>query len=273
MGSQPALRGKVALVTGAGRMRGIGRQIALALAREGCDLALNGSGSDPASWPEGERASGWRGLESVAEEVRALGRRALILTADLRNSAAVDAMVATTVADLGRLDILINNAAAARGADRTDVTGLSDELWLDVLDVKLNGAFYCSRAAARQMIAQGDGGRIVNISSIMGKLGQRATSAYAVANTGLQMLGAVMARELGRHRIAVNSLCVGITDTARIDDLGRGDKFRAMVRRSVPLDRPADPSEIGGVVAFLCRDDGGYITGQSINVDGGFLVH
>jgi 3-oxoacyl-[acyl-carrier protein] reductase/meso-butanediol dehydrogenase/(S,S)-butanediol dehydrogenase/diacetyl reductase len=273
MSGQGQLAGKVALVTGAGRQRGIGRQIALALAREGADLVLNGSGSHPSTWPPEEQASGWKGLESVAEEVRALGGRAHIAVADLRDSAAVDGMIAKAVSVLGRLDILVNNAAAPRGADRTEVTKLSDELWLDVLGVKLNGAFYCSRAAARQMIAQGQGGRIINISSVAGKRGNPATSAYAIANTGVQMLGAVMARELGQHGITANSLCVGVTDTARIDDMGRGEAFQKLIRRIVPLNRPADPAEIAGVVAFLCRDEGGYITGQSINVDGGIVVH
>src|SRR5438105_2143974 len=112
------LDGKVAIVTGAGRMRGTGHSIAIALAEAGCDVVLNGTGSPPERWPESERAAGWRGLESVAGEIRALGRRALPIVADLRDAAQVEAMVARTVTELGRVDILVNNAAAPRGADR-----------------------------------------------------------------------------------------------------------------------------------------------------------
>ena len=267
------LDGRTALVTGAGRMRGTGHSIALALARHGCDVALGGRGSSPGTFPDSELAAGWRGLDSVAEEIAALGRRAVPVIADLTRPAEVDRMVDEAAGYFGRLDILVNNAAAPRGADRTDVVTLSDELWLNVLDVKLNGAFYASRAGARRMIAQGQGGRIVNISSIGGKLGSARGAAYSVANAGLQMLGACLSRELGAHRITVNSLCAGVVDTSRIDDMGRGEAFDAFIAAHVPLNRVGSPEEIGEVTAFLCSEAGSYITGQSINVDGGYVIH
>ncbi|MFU8945488.1 SDR family NAD(P)-dependent oxidoreductase [Mycetocola zhadangensis] len=268
----PPLTGTVALVTGAGRERGTGHTIAVALAEAGCDLALHGSGSDPGTWPESEKTSGWRGLDSVADEVLALGRRAFVVHADLRDSAQVDDMVDGVVDSLGRLDTLVNNAAAPRGADRRPVVELSDSQWSNVLDVKLDGAFYCSRAAARRMISQKSGGRIVNISSTAGKRAHRDVAAYAVANAGLQMLGASLSQELGRHRITVNSLSVGAVDSSRIDDLGRGREFDEFIARNNPLQRVGSLKEVADVVVFLCGDGGAFITGQSINVDGGAVA-
>jgi NAD(P)-dependent dehydrogenase (short-subunit alcohol dehydrogenase family) len=268
-----ALDGKVAIVTGAGRMRGTGHSSAVALAEAGCDVVLNGSGSPPERWPASERAAGWRGLESVADEIRALGRRALPIVADLRDAAQVDAMVARTVAEFGRVDILVNNAAAPRGADRVPVVDLPDEQWHGVLDVKLDGAFFCSRAVARRLIRQREGGSIVNISSTAGKMGGAATAAYSVANAGLQMLGASLAHELGHHNIRVNSLCIGVIDTSRVDDMGRGEVWQRMINDNIPLKRAAGPEEVGAVVVFLCSPAGAYITAQSINVDGGWVIH
>ncbi len=266
------LAGKVALVTGAGRMSGTGHSIALALAARGCDVVLNGSGSNPASWPAGEKAVGWKGLESVAEEIAALGRRSQVAVADLTSCEQVEAMIDAAVAKFGRLDILVNNAAAPVGEDRKPIVDVSTAAWLRVLDVKLNGAFYCSRAAARQMVKQGQGGSIVNISSIGGKLGGGGAAAYGVANAALQSLGASMARELGKNAIRVNSLCIGVIDTSRIDELPDATR-QAYTDSWIPLRRLGTPEEIGDVVAFLCSDPGSYITGQSINVDGGVVIH
>jgi 3-oxoacyl-[acyl-carrier protein] reductase len=268
-----SLEGRVAIVTGAARMRGTGHSIAVALASHGCDVVLNGSGSRPEQWPASEQSMGWRGLESVADEIRSIGRIAVIAVADLRYSDQVDRMISSTVHELGRLDILVNNAAAPRGIDRVNLVELSDDIWQNVLDVKLRGAFHCSRASARVMIAQGNGGRIVNISSSAGKQGAPQMAAYSVANAGLQMLGACLARELGEYGITVNSICVGPVDTSRIDDMGRGEAFDSFITRNVPLNRVGTPEEIAEVVAFLCSDRGSFITAQSINVDGGLVIH
>jgi len=268
-----SLTGKIAVVTGAGRMRGTGHSIALALAREGCDLVLHGSGSSSGSWPQSERDAGWRGLDSVADEVRALGRRALVLTADLRDSAQVDAMVAAAVGEYGRVDILINNAAAPKGADRTEVVSLPDEVWRNVLSVKLDGAFHASRAVARHMIERGGGGRIVNISSGAGKEPQAKGAAYSVANAGLQMLGASLALELAPHGVTVNTLCPGVIETSRIDDLVSSEGYAGYLAASVPMNRAGTPEEVADAVVFLCGDGAAYITAQSINIDGGMISH
>ncbi|WP_238592427.1 MULTISPECIES: SDR family NAD(P)-dependent oxidoreductase [Comamonas] len=162
--------GKVAVVTGAGRMRSIGRPIALALAQAGCDVVLTGTGRAPDTYPEDEREAHWRDIESVADEIRQLGRRALPVVSDVSNPVSINALLARTVAEWGRVDFLINNAGAARGDDRIPVTELSINTWHRVMNVNLNGTFYMSRAFAKQMGAQGEGGVIINISSLAAQL-------------------------------------------------------------------------------------------------------
>ena len=165
------LEGKVAFITGAGRLRGIGRAAAIALARLGADIVITGTGRDPASFPEDEKAIGWRDVESVAEQVRAQGRRALPLVFDVTDAAQVEAAVARTVEELGRVDILVNNAAVARGEDRTAVELLEPDVFQRVVDVKVRGTFLCTQAVIKRLYAQGEGGKIVNISSVAGKRG------------------------------------------------------------------------------------------------------
>ena len=130
---------KVAVVTGAGRMRSIGRPIAVELARQGCDIVLTGTGRAPENYPDDEKAAGWRDIDSVADEVRAEGRRALPLVSDVADYEAVEDLLDTTLAEFGRVDFVINNAGAARGSDRVPVVELDPELWRVVLDVNLNG--------------------------------------------------------------------------------------------------------------------------------------
>ncbi len=140
------LDGKVAIVTGAGRLRGIGRAAAVALAKQGADVAVTGTGRDPKTFPEDERRAGWRDVESNAEQVRAQGRRALPLTGDVANAGDVQRMVETTLKELGRVDILINNAAYARGPDRVPVTQLDERLFRRVLEVKGVGTVYIRKS-------------------------------------------------------------------------------------------------------------------------------
>lgn len=267
------LDGQVAIVTGAGRMRGTGHSIATVLAAHGADIVVHGSGSGPESWPQSERDAGWNGLESVAEEVRALGRRALVTPADLRNSAEVDAMVASAVAEFGRVDILVNNAAAPKGADRVPVVEMTDDTWSQVLGVKLDGSFYCARAVARQLIKQNTGGRIINISSVAAKIAKLNISAYSVANAGLQMLGANLSKELGPYGVTVNSLALGPIVSSRIDDLGDGEEFAAYIASIIPLNRAGTPDEVGEIIAFLCSRNASYISGQTFNIDGAWDAH
>jgi 3-oxoacyl-[acyl-carrier protein] reductase len=263
------LAGKVAIITGAGRMRSIGRPIAKLLGQAGADVVITGTGRRPQDYPEDEKAVGWRDIESVADEVRQLGARCLPLVADVRDENAVEHTVRRTVAEFGRLDILVNNASAARGPDRVPVTEMPYQVWRNVVLTNLDGTFLMSRAAARQLIAQGDGGSIVNISSIASKLAPANTAAYAASKAAINALSRSMALELAPHKIRVNAVCPGIIDTFRMDDLGRGERWQNFVKTMIPLGYPGDGSECAEFVLFLVSERGKWITGQAINVDGG----
>ncbi|MCS6924812.1 MAG: SDR family oxidoreductase [Candidatus Binatia bacterium] len=266
------LDGKVAIVTGAGRLRGIGRATALALAKLGADLVVTGTGRDPARFPPDEQAVGWRDIESTAEQVRQVGRRCLPLVANVADKADVQRTVAATVAEFGRIDILVNNAAFARGPDRVPVTELSEELWRKVLDIKLTGSFLMCQAVLPIMINQGQGGCIINVSSIAGKRGFANMAAYCTSNAGIQGFTQALAIELAPHNIRVNAVCPGIIDTSRMDDLGRGETWQTIIQQTVPLKRAASDEEVGKFIAYLCTPDVAYMTGQSINFDGGVVM-
>ncbi len=263
------LAGRVAIVTGAGRMRSIGRPIAKMLGQAGATIVITGTGRHPEDYPEDEKTAGWRDIESVADEIRRLDARCLALVSDVRDEGAMDQLVRRTVAEFGRLDIVINNASAARGPDRVPVTEMPYEVWRKVMVTNVDGTFLLSRAAARQMIAQGEGGSIVNISSIASKLAPPNTAAYASSKAAINALSRSMALELAPHRIRVNAVCPGIIDTFRMDDLGRGERWRNFVKTMIPLGYPGDGSECAEFVLFLVSERGKWITGQAINVDGG----
>ena len=177
----PEFDGKVAIVTGAGRLRGIGRGAAIAFAELGADVVVTGTGRDPSRYPDDEKAVGWRDVESTAEQVRALGVRALPLVVDVTNEDAVQMMVDRTLEEFGRVDFLVNNAAWARGPDRVSLFDLDPGILQNVLDVKIYGGFYCSRAVGRVLLEQGEGGAIVFVSSTSGKRGGANGLAYNAA--------------------------------------------------------------------------------------------
>jgi 3-oxoacyl-[acyl-carrier protein] reductase len=266
------LSGTVAVVTGAGRMRSIGRPIAVELARAGCDVVLTGTGRSPERYPDDEKTAGWRDIESVADEVRALGRTAITAVSDVADLDAVEALASRTIDELGRVDILVNNAGAAKGEDRKPVIDLDPRLWRTVLDVNLTGSFLMSKVFGRLLVEGGRGGSIVNISSIAGKALSPSTAAYAASKAGLQALTACMAGEVGTAGVRVNAICPGIIDTSRMDDLGRGDVWDELVRTRVPLGRAGTGDDIAHIVVYLCSDQGAWVTGQSWNVDGGTVV-
>jgi 3-oxoacyl-[acyl-carrier protein] reductase len=265
------LEDRVAVVTGAGRMRSIGRAIAVELARAGCDVVVTGTGRGLASRPDDEVAADWRDIESVAEEVRALGRRALPVVCDVSDEASVDALLARVVAELGRVDVVVNNAAASRGADRQPVLEVPVEAWDRVVSVNLRGTFLMTRAFGRRLVEQDEGGSIINISSIGGKLGGPGTAAYSASKAGVQSLTSSSAKELGRHRIRVNAICPGVTETGRLDDQ-TPEAWQAYVAANLPLGRAGTPQEVAATAVFLASDQAAWITGQSWNVDGGQLT-
>ena len=268
-----ALAGKVAIVTGAGRHKGIGRYIALALARGGADVVVTGSGRDPETFPDAEKEIGWRDIDSVAEEIRAMGRRSLALVTDMTKSADAERLADETVREFGRIDILVNNAAAGRGRDRVPVIQLEESEWRRVLDLNLTGAFLLTKAVAAKMVEQGEAGRIVNISSILGRQGMVTSSAYSASKAGLLLLTQVLALELASHKINVNAVCPGLIGTSRMDDVTAPGPIRDQVMRTTPLGREGYPEEVGDLVAFLCGPGGAYITGQTINIDGGRVMN
>ena len=267
------LSGRVALVTGAGRYRGIGRDTALALARAGVDVAVTGTGRSPDTFPDDEKAMGWRDIESVADEVRAMGRRALTIVADLSDGAQARGIVEKTAAELGSVDILVNNAAFAMANDRVPIVELDDAIWHRVLDIKIHGSYYASKAAAKEMIRQGTGGSIIMISSIAGKIHPATFAAYVVANMGLQGLTGSLSKELGPHHINVNSVCPGVIDTSRWDNkrdnTPGGREHWERLESNIPMGRPGTGVDVANMVVFLCSDEGRWVSGQSINVDGG----
>lgn len=267
------LDGKVAMVTGAGRLRGIGRAMCVALAKRGADVVPVGTGRSPEAYPPDEQAAGWRDIESTAEQVRALGRRALPLVGDVSSSGDVDRMVQATLAEFGRVDILVNNAAFRRGEDRVSIDQLDEDVWRRVLEVKATGTFLLTKAVGSVLIRQGQGGSIVNMSSVAGKRASPITAAYSAANAAVQNFTQAAAQWLAPYGVNVNCVCPGVTDTSRMDDLGypRAERWQALVSQ-VPMKRAASDEEMAEVMAWLCTPGANYVTGQSINVDGGFLM-
>jgi 3-oxoacyl-[acyl-carrier protein] reductase len=265
------LEGKVAFITGAGRLRGIGRAAALALARLGADVVITGTGRNPDTFPADERAIDWKDVESTAEQVRALGRQALPLVFDVTDPVAVERAVQRTVDTFGHVDILINNAAVARGEDRTAIEDLSAEVFQRVLDVKVRGTFLCAQAIVKRLRAQATGGRIVNISSVAGKRGSAQTLAYNAANFAVVGMTQSMAQELGPIGVNVNCVCPGLVATSRMDEVKPEDAVTTRDGAS-PVDRWGTDEEVGEFVAFLCTRAASWIHGQSINQDGGRVM-
>lgn len=245
-----ALENKVALVTGASR--GIGRAIALALARAGANVAINyRTGADPAA--------------AVAADIEALGRRAITVGADVRDPDAVTRMVATVRETLGGLHVLVNNAGVAGPGLLAEI---SDDAWDWMIDVNLKGTFLCCRAAVPHLLASG-GGSIVNISSNAGQTGGTPHQvAYAASKAGLFGLTKALARELAGQRIRVN--CVAPTSVATEMVGERSPDEIAERTRSIPLGRFGQPDEVAQAVVFLANDEtASFITGQTLFVNGG----
>ena len=277
------LQGKVAMVTGCGGERGLGRGIARRLAAAGADLVLTDivpTGTPVlATKPIGR----WGGLSAVAAEAMVEGVRAITGLLDIRSAPQIDVVVAQALAAFGRIDILVNNAASPPGADRVPVVDLPEEAWDAVLDTNLKGTFLVSRAVARVMLHGKIRGRIVNIASDRAKVGTANLAAYCASKFGLVGFTQSLAMELAPAGITVNAVCPGGVDSERLDYLGRRedgsydeDVRAAEIRRREalnPLGRLARPEDVAEVVAFLASDGAEYLTGQAFNVAGGSVMH
>jgi 3-oxoacyl-[acyl-carrier protein] reductase/meso-butanediol dehydrogenase/(S,S)-butanediol dehydrogenase/diacetyl reductase len=268
--SNGLLAGKVAIVTGAGRMRGIGHDIALGLARAGADVAVTGTGKDPSTYPDDEKSVGWRDIDSVADEIRGLGRNSLPVVCDVSRSSDAQRTIAEVAAKLGRVDILINNAAAP--VQRATVVEMAEDAWRRVIDVKLTGAFLMSQAAAKVMLAQGNGGRIVNISSVSSRFHSRYKCAYTAANLGMESLTVTMSKEVGPDGITVNSIVPGFFPTSRADYMRETEAWQ-VVLETISVRRPGTAEDMASMIVYLCSPAGEFITGQSIRVCGGQESH
>jgi 3-oxoacyl-[acyl-carrier protein] reductase len=277
------LEGKVAMVTGAGGEHGFGRAIARRFADDGADLVLTDVVPTGLRVASSAPAAGWRGLDAVAEEVRKLGRRAMTAVADVRSARDVQAVVARALAEFGRIDILVNNAGAPGHLDRIPVVELSEDAWDTVLDTNLKGTFLTSQVVARAMLAGGVRGRIISMSSQWGKKGGARRAAYCASKFGIIGFTQSLAQELAPAGITVNAICPSAAETERLDHLGlrqdgtfdpalREERIR-QTAAATPLGRIARPDDVAEVAAFLAGDAAEYITGQSINVTGGGVMH
>jgi NAD(P)-dependent dehydrogenase (short-subunit alcohol dehydrogenase family) len=270
------------MITGCAGERGFGRGIARRFAAEGADLVLTDilpSGTRVPSKP----LTGWGGLEAVAQEVREAGRRAVTALVDIRSAPDIAVAVTRALTEFGRIDILVSNAAAPAGGDRVPVVEMSEEAWDIVVDTNLKGTFLCAKAVAATMLNGRVRGSIIHIASTSGKRGTAELSAYCASKFGLIGFTQSLAMELAPAGITVNAICPGVADTERLDYLGRrpdgsfdAEQRAEAVRHEaigIPLGRMVTPNDVAAVALFLASDDGRFITGQALNVDGGRITH
>ncbi len=274
-----SLEGKVALVTGAASKRGMGHAIALRLAGEGASVVVVDKFAAPRSLWTGDE--GWGGLDAVVDEIKALGREALAMVADISSSQEVEATVAKTREKFGKIDILVH-CAAARGPVGKPVVELSEEEWRTVIDVNATGSFLLSKAVAKGMIARGEGGKIVIIASMAGTHGVPGSAAYCASKYATLGLSQTLALELAQYKINVNAINPGMVATNLRDEAfakmseEQGvtwDEARKrdhdMLGTRIPLGRLGKPEEIADLAYFLVSDQSDYITGEAIGFNGG----
>ena len=269
------LNGKVALITGAGGERGIGRAIAMRLAKEGADVAVNDITAKP------KKSATWDGLHSLVKDIRGLGRNAKAFEADISNSHQVDQLIKDTIQEFGHIDILVNNAGSAAGPDRVPIIELDEETWDKVQSINIKGTFLCCRAVAKELVKQGNGGKIINISSTAGLKGVARFGAYCASKFAVRGLTQVLAKELGEFGIQVNAICPGMVITERYYGIAEAlapdgvetqeflDEIEKQNIAETPLGRVPTTDDVAKIAAFLASSESDFHTGMSFTVDGG----
>lgn len=276
----PELAGKVAVITGSGRSTGLGAAMARRLAEEGCRIVVSdiGQSAGPETPPDAIGATDE--MNAMVEEIRALGAEAVAIACNVLEEDQIQALIDRTVEHFGRIDILVNNAGI--GYIMKPIVEMETSDWDAVLGVNLRGVFLATRAAARQMIKQGDGGRIINIASQAAKSGFPFAAGYCSSKHGLVGLTRVSAIEMGQHGINVNAICPNHVTTGLgawqneyfSKALGMSlDDYMAAMKGRIPLGRPGLQEDTAKACAFLCSDQAVYITGEAMNVSGGEEYH
>jgi len=244
------LKSKVALVTGAAQ--GIGKAVAVLLARNGADVIVSDVNLEKA--------------EETAKEIETMGQRAMAIKVDVANSGDVERMVETVMGSFGRIDILVNNAGIAR--DRL-ILRMTEEDWNAVLDINLKGTFNCTKAIVKHMSKQRSG-KIVNIASVVGEMGNAGQANYSASKAGVIGLTKTVAREFAQRGINVNAIAPGYIQTPMTDVLP--EKAKEELKRMIPLERLGQPEDVAEAVLFLVSEASNYITGHVLNVNGGIYM-
>jgi NAD(P)-dependent dehydrogenase (short-subunit alcohol dehydrogenase family) len=274
------LQGKVAIVTGAGRRKGLGEAMARRLAAEGCKVVLTDIGAARGKEMPAEAVGSRSELEQIVAEIRATGGEAAAIVCDVLEESQVRALVQAVVAQYGAVDIMVNNAGI--GYLMQPIVETDAASWDAVLGVNLRGVFFGIKHAAMQMITQGRGGRIINIGSQASKSGFPFAAAYVASKHGVVGLTRTAAIELGKHKITVNAICPNHVTTGLgawqnqffSAATGRSEeKYLADMRGRIPLGRPGSQQDIAKACAFLASDQSAYVTGEAMNVSGGEEYH